>query len=83
MGAPKGQPLISDAERKKLEKFGRIVRKMREAKGWTQEDTETHGFKTWQHWSAIELGKKNINFTTILKVCKVLKVHPREIWDQM
>ena len=69
----------SDEEWKRIRKFGQIVRKERMARKWTLEDMEERGWKSWQHWKYIESGKRNITFAIILRACKILKMHPREL----
>jgi ribosome-binding protein aMBF1 (putative translation factor) len=81
---PKGvQGTPSEDEWKKIRKFGQIVKKERNKRGWTLEDMELQGWKSWQHWQYIEAGKRNITFATILRISNVLKVHPKELWDQL
>jgi DNA-binding Xre family transcriptional regulator len=73
-GLKKGTVLISPQERKFLEKLGKRIKKERAKKGWTLHDTEDNGYPNWSHWQYIENGKKNINFTTLLRISKVLKM---------
>ncbi len=81
---PKGvQGTPSDDEWKKIKKFGQVVRKERMGRGWTLEDMEEKGWKSWQHWQYIESGKRNITFATILRISKVLKVRPFELWSKL
>lgn len=61
-------------EKELLKSFGRIVRDLREQKGWTLEETEEHGWPAWQHLQKIETGKKNINLTTLIKLAELFKL---------
>ncbi len=78
MGIEKGTKLISPKDRKLLKQFGLLVRQEREKMGLTTFDVtgEDIGIKNRQHWHDIEGGKKNINFTTFFKICRVLEIHP-------
>lgn len=81
---PKGvQGTPTEEEWKKIRKFGQIIRNERMARDWTLENMEERGWKSWQHWQYIESGKRNITFATILRVCKTLKIHPKEIWKKL
>ena len=73
----------TESEWKKIRKFGKIIRKERMARGWTLEYMEERGWKSWQHWQAIEAGKKNITFASILRICASLRVKLEKIWGQM
>ena len=81
---PKGvQGSPTESEWKKIRKFGKVVKKERMNRGWTLEDMEEKGWKSWRHWQMIEAGKKNITFASVLRIGKVLKVHPGELWGQI
>ena len=81
---PKGiQGTPSNKEWKQIKRFGQIVRKERLTRKWTLEKMEDQGWKSWQHWQYIEAGKRNITFATVLRICKLLKIHPKELWKQM
>lgn len=67
---------------KKLKAFGLKVRKIRESKGWTLEDTEDHGWSNWQHLQKIESGK-NITLATAFKVCEVLNVKLADLFSDL
>lgn len=76
--------MITNTERSKLKKLGTAIRKKRQQKGWKLEDVESKGYKgSWQHWREIETGMKNINFTTLLRVSKVLGVAPMELLENI
>ena len=64
---------------KLLKKLGLRLRGIRESKGWTLEYAEERGVKNWQHLQQIESGKKNINFTTLIRLCKVYRISPSEL----
>jgi len=73
-GIKKGTVLVSPRERRYLEKLGKRIKVERLKREWTLHQTEEHGFTSWSHWQYIENGKKNINFTTLLRVSKTLKI---------
>ena len=76
--------MITNTERSKLKKLGTAIRKKRQEKGWKLEDVESKGYKgSWQHWREIETGMKNVNFTTLLRVSKVLGVAPMELLENI
>ena len=61
-----------------LAKVGANVRRIRNERGWTLEETEEHGWPSWQHLQQIESGK-NITMATLWNVAKLLKVDPAEL----
>jgi len=61
---------ISRDEQKFLKDLGHRLRKIREEKGWTLEETEEHGFTSWRHLQRIESGK-NVNLVTIYRLSKL------------
>lgn len=67
--------------KKRLKEFGLRVRSIREAKGWTLEETEEHGWLNWQHLQKIESGK-NVTLATVFKICEVLEVSPKELLSE-
>ena len=64
---------LTDKEKKLLQAFGKRVRALREEKGFTLEELEERGWASWRHFQKIERGK-NINFTSLLRIAKVLDV---------
>lgn len=65
--------------KKKLKEFGLRIRAIREAKGWTLEETEEHGWSNWQHLQKIEAGK-NVTMATVFKVCEVFDIKPKDLF---
>jgi len=65
---------------KKLKAFGLKVRAIREAKGWTLEETEAHGWSNWQHLQKIESGK-NVTLSTVFKIADMFKISAKELLD--
>lgn len=68
--------------KKKLKAFGLKVREIREAKGWTLEETEEHGWLNWQHLQKIESGK-NVTLATIFKICDVFDLRTSELFSDL
>ncbi len=62
-----------------LKKLGKRIRALRLEKGWTLEETEERGYPSWRHLQKVEAGEKNINFTTLYKISKVLNYSPAEL----
>ncbi|MCS7466304.1 helix-turn-helix transcriptional regulator [Stieleria sp. ICT_E10.1] len=63
-----------------LEKVGRRVRELREAKGWSQEEL---GFRSDLHRNyigGIERGERNVALLNLEKLAKALGVHPRDLF---
>jgi len=56
-----------------FKKFGGKVRQLRLNRGLTLEDMQEYGFSP-QHFQKIESGKKAINFYTVIRIAKALKV---------
>jgi len=52
--------------------LGQRVKKLRRARGYSQEDMISFGFSA-RHWQQIETGRP-ITVTTLLRICEVFKV---------
>jgi transcriptional regulator with XRE-family HTH domain len=52
--------------------LGKRIRELRRKRGLVQEDMISHHFST-RHWQQIEAGRP-ITVTTLLRICKALKV---------
>lgn len=63
-----------------LRKVGERLRELRLKKGWTLEETEEHGWPSWQHLQKIEAGK-NVTLATIWKVANLYKISPGKIFE--
>jgi transcriptional regulator with XRE-family HTH domain len=64
-------------ERQFFRTFGQRVRKLRKAKGYTQEDMIGFGFSA-RHWQQIEAGRP-ITVRTLLRICDTLGVRAAEL----
>jgi transcriptional regulator with XRE-family HTH domain len=53
-------------------RLGERIRKMRKARGFSQEDMISFGFSA-RHWQQIEAGRP-ITLTTMLRICEVFRV---------
>ncbi|MCT4641816.1 MAG: helix-turn-helix domain-containing protein [Bacteriovoracaceae bacterium] len=82
-GIAKGTVLVSPSERKQLQKLGKRIKAERLARGWTLHETEDNGFSNWTHWQYIESGKKNITFTTLMKVANTLGVAASDLLEDI
>jgi len=63
----------------RLVAFGRTVRRLRKARGWSQEDL---GFQANLHFtyiSGIERGERNVSLLTIVRLAKALKARVDEL----
>ena len=61
-----------------LTNFGKFVRTGREKRDITQADAAELLGVTQQHLSNVELGKRSIDFTDALEICKALKLDLRD-----
>ncbi|MCM0606296.1 MAG: helix-turn-helix transcriptional regulator [Xanthomonadaceae bacterium] len=64
---------LSNDDLRFLKKLGLRIRSLRNEKGWTLEDVESHGWNGWQHLQKIESGK-NITVVTLRKVAKLYRI---------
>jgi transcriptional regulator with XRE-family HTH domain len=62
-----------------LKKLGQKVRSLREEKGWTLEETEDHGWKSWRHLQRVESGK-NVTIITLKRIAKLYKIPLSELF---
>lgn len=62
--------------------IGLKVRLLRESKDWTLEETEEHGWHSWQQLQKIESGR-NITIRTIIRLANLFGVHPSELLDSI
>ncbi len=61
--------------------FGRVLRRLRQKKGLTQEGLGFEADLRRTFVSILELGHQQPTLTTILKLAKVLEVRPSKILD--
>ena len=80
-----GKGALSKKEKSLLKQFGAKVKEVREKKKLSVYDVtgEDLPIKSRQHWQRIENGQKNINFTTIFKVARLLGVGPDDLLKDM
>lgn len=75
-----GNSNVTNEEKKYLKRLGSKIRSLRNAKGWTLEDVEEHGWSNWQHLQKIEAGK-NITIVTLRRVAQLYKLSLAELLD--
>jgi transcriptional regulator with XRE-family HTH domain len=68
--------------KKAYKAIGLKVRALRNARNWTLEETEAHGWQSWQHLQTIEAGK-NITVQTIINLANLFGVHPSELFKDV
>jgi transcriptional regulator with XRE-family HTH domain len=61
---------LDKKEQRFLKRLGLRLRALRNDKGWTLEETEEHGWRSWRHLQRIEAGK-NVTIVTIHKVSEL------------
>jgi len=62
-----------------LARFGRAIRTLRKAKGFSQEMLALEADINRTYMGCLERGEENVSLVTILKLCAVLKVKASEI----
>lgn len=62
-------------------KFGKRIRELREARGWTQERLAESADVNWLQIGHIERGASDPKLSTILRLAKSLSVRPSELLD--
>ncbi|MCD7970551.1 MAG: helix-turn-helix domain-containing protein [Alistipes sp.] len=63
-----------------IEKVGRKLRRLREAKGESQ---ETVYFKTSIHIGRVERGQYNITISTLKDLCEYYGISVKEFWSDL
>lgn len=58
------------------------IRKLRTDRGWTLEETEEHGWKSWRHLQRIEAGQ-NFTIDTLWKVCKLYGIKIGDLFKKL
>lgn len=69
-------------QNKAYKSIGLKVRSLREAKGWTLEDTEERGGLSWQQLQKIESGR-NITVRTVINLANLFGVHPTVLLEDV
>ncbi len=65
-----------------LKALGQKVKEKRDFAGFTQEDMDNEPYAIYYTYiQKIEYGEKNITLSTIYKICKKLKIHPKDLFD--
>jgi DNA-binding XRE family transcriptional regulator len=62
-----------------LIEIGRLIKKARIQKGWSQKDLAEHSGLKQPHISLIEKGKENLTIETLAKIAKVLDIDKIEL----
>lgn len=60
--------------------FGQHIRRLRKAKGWSQEDLAHEADLHRTHIGMIERGEQNVTFLVFLKLADTLGVHIRDFF---
>ena len=63
----------------KLVKFGRAVRQLREAKGWSQEELAEYADLHRNYVSSLERGERNVALVNVIKLAEALKIKASEL----
>lgn len=70
---------LSKIEKSFLRDLGARLRTIRMSKGWTLEQTEEHGWHSWQQLQRLETGRSNASITTLKKVAQLYKMSLGEL----
>ncbi len=79
----KTRPLSSVASSRYAKMFGKCVRKIREARGLSQEDLAYTAGLHRTHVSLIERGQRSVRIETIEKLAKALHTQPSELMPRI
>jgi len=66
-----------------LRKLGLRLRSLRNQAGYTLEETEEYGVKSWKHLQRIEGGEANITIETLLLLAKIYGVHCSDVLKEL
>jgi transcriptional regulator with XRE-family HTH domain len=58
------------------------IRKLRTERGWTLEETEEHGWKSWRHLQRIEAGQ-NFTMETLWKICELYEIKMSDLFKKL
>ena len=63
-------------------RFGKKIRQVRLAKGWTQEELAERAGLHPTYIGGIERGERNLGFDNLLKVARALGEHPASLFAE-
>lgn len=66
--------------RKFSKALGLRIRALRNERGWTLEECESHGYGHWTHLQKVEAGK-NITVETLVKIANMFGISPASLLD--
>ena len=58
------------------------IRKLRTDRGWTLEETEERGWKSWRHLQRIEAGQ-NVTLYTLWKICRLYGIKMSDLFKRL
>lgn len=62
-------------------RFGSTVRKLREERGYSQEQLAEHAGVHRNYVGSVERGERNVALENIVKLAKALSVPPKDLFD--
>ncbi|HEX7151677.1 MAG TPA: helix-turn-helix transcriptional regulator [Thermoanaerobaculia bacterium] len=74
-------PRTEESRTKESISFGKRVRELRTARGWTQEHLAEESGMNWLQVGHIERGASDPKLSTIIRLAKALGVKPGELLD--
>ncbi len=74
--------LKKDKNQKFLLKLGQELRKIRQERNWSLEETENQGWSSWRHLQKIEKGG-NFTVSTLLKLSKLYNIPISDIFKDL
>jgi transcriptional regulator with XRE-family HTH domain len=66
--------MTPNPNKKSQQEFGKNIRKIREQKGFSQEEVAKMSKISTTHYAGIERGEENPTFSVIENICKALKI---------
>jgi transcriptional regulator with XRE-family HTH domain len=70
-------------ERQALKAFGKRVRELRKARGWTQEELAEAADLHENYVSRLETGEQEPGLFVVLRLCRAFKVAPGSLLEQL
>lgn len=73
--------MISQNDAESIKKFGKNLKNIRMKRGLTLLQVEDLGWINHKHLHRIEMGHKDVNLSTLIKICRVYSVSVNEVLD--
>lgn len=77
----RGSHRVKQRYAKKLIQFGKNLKKIRDARGYTQEYMSFNSGISFSTYSTLERGKNNVTLATLYAIADTLKIDIKELFD--